>query len=255
METVAAVMMLVGGVVVLAAGIFLPDRWRTRLAQRQLAQIPEWPMGRLDREPRPPGRVAVGGVTAPGPDGMVTAPLSGVECVWYRVRVTRSFARGDSTDTDVLVDHAAGDPIGLVNRTDKVLVCADLFYRALLGTESPGLIEYTPLYGDLHAQLRTLRARGVLSADLRRTDGVTIEEAVVRGGRRILVVGRPRRRDGVTVLGPIGSQRSGVAIESLASLRARDPRDVRYDSSNLPTFCGMLGAAMILCAAAAARWF
>ena len=252
---VTAIFMLFGGLLVLAAGIFLPDRWRTRVAQRQLAEIPEWPMGRLIQEPRPPWRVAVGGVTAPGPDGMVTAPLSGVECVWYRLRVTRSFPRGDSIDEESVLDQVGGDPIGLVNRSDKILVSSDLFYRALLGTESPGLIEYPPLAGDVDSQLRTLRERGLLTTDPWRKKEISIEEAVVRGGRRIVVVGQPSRRDGATVLGTVGSRRCGVSLESLASLRTRDTRGVGYDSSNLPVFLGMIGAAMMLCAAAAARWF
>jgi hypothetical protein len=254
-QTVFAGLMLIGGIVVLFGAILLRDGWGTELAQRELAQIPEWPMGRLDREPRQPWRVAVGGITAPGPDGMVTAPLSGVECVWYRVSVTRPLVRGDSTDEDVLVDHVAGDPIGLVNRSDRILVSADLFYRALLGTESPGVIEYPPLDGDIDTQARTLRARGLLTADLRRTKGVSIEEAVVRAGRRIVVVGQPRRHDGVTMLVPVGSARCGVSTESLASMRVRDTGGVRYDSSNLPVFLGMIGATMILCAAAIVRWF
>jgi hypothetical protein len=253
-ERAIAIFMLFGGLLVLAAGIFLPDRWRTRVAQRRLVEIPEWPMGQLIREPSPPWRVAVGGVTAPGPDGVVTAPLSGVECVWYRLRVTRSYSRGDSVHTESLLDLVGGDPVGLVNRSDKILVSSDLFYRALLGTESPGLIEYPRLAGDVDSQLWTLRERGLLTRDPWRTKEISIEEALVRGGRRIVVVGRPSRRDGATVLGTVGLRRCGVSLESLASLRTRDAPGIGYDSSNLPVFLGMIGAAMMLCAFAAARW-
>jgi hypothetical protein len=238
----------------LLAAVFLPDSWRTRLAQRTLSRLRESTVAQLRRSPRLPWLATVYGVTTPGPGGMVTAPLSGEACVWYRLRITHTVARGESTMTYELLHRSEGAPIGVDDGTGKILVDADLLDRPLLGSDPPGLVEYSPATDDVGAQLRTLHQRGVLTPGVPNTSGVSVEEAYVRAGRQVLVLGHPHRWREWTMLDAATPMRCGVSLESLASLRQRPTDEINYESSALPAYLGLFGAVLGVCAAMLGGW-
>ena len=227
-QTVAFFLFALPGGLFLMAAILPSDRWQTRLAHRSLVRVREWTVGELGRAPRRPWRAAVSGVTVPGLGGMVTAPLSGVACVWYRVRIRRTVERGETTRTVELFHRVAGDPVGVDDGTGRILVSSELLARGLLGGDPPGLIESPPLGDDTRAQLRTLKSRGLLAGEFEHPDALWVEEEFIRAGQRVLVLGRPHPWHGWTMLGSTGPLRCGVSLESLASLRKRSTGDVDY---------------------------
>lgn len=66
--------------------------------------------------------VTVAGPAAPGPHGLLTAPLSGVECVWYRVRASSWQVYGDDHHWRPVLGSMRGSPLTV----DGVLVDASL---------------------------------------------------------------------------------------------------------------------------------
>lgn len=56
-------------------------------------------------------RVTVTGPAAPGPSGILIAPLSGLECVWYRVAAQSWQVHGDDHHWRQVVGHQRGSPL------------------------------------------------------------------------------------------------------------------------------------------------
>ncbi|MEV6342941.1 hypothetical protein [Actinoplanes sp. NPDC051851] len=132
--------LLLGG-----AGIFLLLNLADRRAVRLLRRVPPAPIasivpaalatpavaGTVQAGSRPVsrGRFAAEGVTAPGPAGIQIAPVSGDECAWYSVRLTREPSRRDSDlSQDLLLEASAPDRPALLDATGRLplspaLVC------------------------------------------------------------------------------------------------------------------------------------
>src|SRR6202035_2700202 len=68
---------------------------RTR---RKAARMPLWTCEQLNSAGALPRRVAVTGVTAPGLHGLMRAPVSGEDCVWYESTVINDFSDDQRRD-------------------------------------------------------------------------------------------------------------------------------------------------------------
>ncbi|MFG1675399.1 hypothetical protein [Micromonospora sp. NPDC049282] len=168
-----------------------------------------------------PRRFAVYGETAPGPDGPVVAPLSGVEAVWIRTTVYSVDTVGDPglTRTAVLWEQSAGDPFGVADRTGTAVVSADILQAS---TVDPRLSVWartrlpvahagpTPVRTVVDEETTSHRRngrwlqqfvdRGEVPADAaRRVDAVRVVEQVVRPGVPLHVIGEPAVLDGGVV--------------------------------------------------------
>jgi hypothetical protein len=79
-------------------------------------------------------RIAVEGITVPGPAGPQVAPVTETGCAWYRTQLLRRPSRhgsgGDDPDHDVLFDVTSPDRPGLADGTGVVLVEPELAGRS-----------------------------------------------------------------------------------------------------------------------------
>src|SRR5450755_4441456 len=64
--------------------------------RRKAARMPLWTCEQLNSAGSLPRRVAVTGVTAPGLHGLLRAPVSGEDCVWYESAVINDFSVNES---------------------------------------------------------------------------------------------------------------------------------------------------------------
>lgn len=75
------------------------------------------------------GRVAAEGITADGPAGPQTGPVSGERCSWYRVTLVREPGRGwsDDNSADTLLDFASPGPPMFGDGSGRVALDPRLF--------------------------------------------------------------------------------------------------------------------------------
>ena len=74
-----------------------------------------------------PRRFGIYGRTAPGRDGLVVAPLSGAEGVWFRTMVYRIDSYGENTTRlAVLAIESRGDPFAVADDSGTTPISADL---------------------------------------------------------------------------------------------------------------------------------
>lgn len=147
--------------------------------------------------------VTVTGPAAPGPDGMQIAPLSAVECVWYRVRAVSWQVHGDAHHWRPVVGRQRGTP-----SVGEVLVAADLLdlidpetvIEEQVRTRRPPTPAEAPM-------LHRLFELGLLPADeLKRSANAfdelawRVTEEVIRPGSTILARGRLVTRGGQATL-------------------------------------------------------
>jgi hypothetical protein len=78
----------IGGAAVIMAAIMMLVSSRLR---RRSQQASEWPHRSCAEVTAASGPLHLNGMTAPGPQGMLRARLSGSECVWYSNQVLRHF--------------------------------------------------------------------------------------------------------------------------------------------------------------------
>jgi hypothetical protein len=170
---------------------------------------------------RLPERFAVYGETVPGRDGLVVAPLSGVEAVWFRTMVCSINTVGDPglTTTTVLWEQSWGDPFGVADDTGTAAVSAQILqastYNSHLSmwarTRSPvassGPVpvrtvvdEDTTSHRRHGPWLQQLIDRGQVRADAaRHVDRVKVIEQIVPPGIPLHVIGQPALLDGGVV--------------------------------------------------------
>jgi hypothetical protein len=204
--------LLVMGPVLLALAVSNGSerRWVSRHAVSPCAALR--PGARLSK------RFAVYGETVPGPDGLVVAPLSGVEAVWFRTMVCSIDTVGDPglTSTAILWEHSSGEFFGVADGTGTAAVSARILQRSLFNghlsmwartrrpVESTGP---TPVRTVVDQDTRSHRRRGPLlqqfidrglvRADAaKHVDQVKVIEQIVPSGIPLHVIGEPAVLDG-----------------------------------------------------------
>ncbi|HEX6684398.1 MAG TPA: hypothetical protein VF062_16470 [Candidatus Limnocylindrales bacterium] len=145
--------------------------------------------------------VTVTGPAAPGPDGLLSAPLSGLECVWYRVRAVSWQVHGDAHHWRPVVGRQRGTPIVV----GEVRVAADLVEPETV-VEEEVRARRPPAPGEA-PMLYRLFELGLLPADeLKRTANAfdelawRVTEEIIRPGSAIVARGKLVRRGGHATL-------------------------------------------------------
>ncbi|HEX5118372.1 MAG TPA: hypothetical protein VFW65_24565 [Pseudonocardiaceae bacterium] len=189
MLTLAVPALLLGACMLIASGTSVllrlgGSRERTLVHRCGLTPITSWP--------RKARRVAGVGTTAYGPGGPVLGPVSGVECAWYRMRLTRTPARRlvrEEPGEDILVELTAPQPSALTDESGTVLIDPDL------STEPPN--PHDPLATNL-----TVHLLGPSDADT--WAAIVPAEIRLEAGKRVNAMGSTRRgtlcRNGFSVL-------------------------------------------------------
>jgi hypothetical protein len=159
-------LLLVSSTAVIGFGVW--GSWRSLCRLRRL--ISQMEDGRLVRGAKLPHRAAVAGRITTGRPGLLRAPRSGTECVWYQVEYARSPSDGDRVDRWIEL-HPDAELIAVADRSGTVFLTPHLARTVL---EGPDIV--------------TITAAGF--------DGDTAwQEAVIPPGLTVFAVGRPRRTD------------------------------------------------------------
>ncbi len=213
LTVVVAILGIVGYAMLVLAPVLLALAVSEGRQHRWIRRHPVSPCAALRPGTRLPRRMAVYGETAPGPAGLVVAPLTGVEAVWFRTMVYTVDSSGDPplTSTEVLWEQSAGDPFGVADGTGTAAVSARLLQAAV---DDPRLSAWAqtrlPVAHDGPTPVRTLVGekttsprrhgrwlqdlidRGLVPADAaRRVERVWVVEQVVPPGLPLHVIGRP----------------------------------------------------------------
>ncbi|MFD9736592.1 hypothetical protein [Umezawaea sp. NPDC059074] len=194
-------------------------------------------------------RVAVVGTTAFGPGGPVVGPVSGEECAWFRVWLTRSPSRRADEDggEDVLLDVASPTPPALVDRSGAVLIDPGLL------AEPPNLNDPVAteqvlrlLHGGSAADWPSLIPRGLLE-DKRSHESVQLKEVRLPVGRVVYVVAGVGR-------GPVALRRTrhySVLTTDDAAAVLRRTRERAASSGQLARALGVAGTVVTAVSAVA----
>jgi hypothetical protein len=230
----------------IAAITFLIVRHREALS-RALSSTAVLSCAELTDAAGPPRRVIVVGRTGPVSAGPLRAPISGQECVWYRV-VLMSGGPG-STDRSRSV-YRSSEPFTVTDSTGAVRVAARLVDRYLFEDDlyhglPVALVEIADLDIGPQPEARDRLTRYGFHVDGHRRDVCEIMEFRIPVGRSITVFGQPRRGSDGLVL-TTGRGICGVAGQPLDKLRAR----ARYEAkdSRESTRYLAIGAAALLAA-------
>ena len=170
---------------------------------------------------RLPKRFAVYGETVPGRDGLVVAPLSGVEAVWFRTIVCSTNTVGDPglTTTAILWEQSGGEPFGVADGTGTAAVSAEILQASTYNSHlsmwartrrpvgSPGPVpvqtvvnEDTTSHRRHGPWLQQFIDRGLVRADAaKHVDQVKVIEQIMPSGVPLHVIGKPAILDGGVV--------------------------------------------------------
>lgn len=145
--------------------------------------------------------ITISGPAGPGPEGMLRAPLSDLECVWYRVRAHSWQVHGDSHHWRPVVGTQRGNPfaVGAV-LVDASLAGSDTVVEEEVRVRKPPSEMEAPM-------LHRLFSLGLLPWD-ELTRGANafdelawrVTEELIRPGREMLVRGRLVTRRGQATL-------------------------------------------------------
>lgn len=235
------------GVPALAFGgvLFLIAAHRWSLA-KVLETTPIVSCADLTAGDEPPRRVIVTGHLRSGPSRTLLAPISGAECVWFRVLVrTNPERRGPHTrhqwDSDD--QFTVGDGTGEVQVSAR-LVDRHLHEEDLGHGLAADLLEWTMLPDGRHREtIASLKRAGMRLRTRRWGDYYGISEFHLPPGRAITVLGRPRRHGRTTIL-TTGGVICGVSDRTVDRLRA-GARAVVADTRSLPRIL-LAGGAVLL---------
>jgi hypothetical protein len=159
---------------------------------------------------------------AAGPEGTITAPLSGIECVWYVVRAQERFwAYGPGPYGPKKVErsvkaatHFSG-PLAIVDDTGSARVDPKRAAFDLGDPDYSGFEAREGGDGRLYAQVSELVGAPLRARHKRMTIGFLIEEWIVSEGEELHVVGQAHSEpDGSVVLGRQGIRPSVIAKEA-----------------------------------------
>lgn len=145
--------------------------------------------------------MTVSGVAAPGLDGILSAPLSGLECVWYRVRAHSWQVHGDAHHWRPVVGTQRGNPFAV----GDVLVDASLAFPETVVEEEVRVRR--PPSAAQAPMLHRLAGLGLLPADeLRRNANAfdelawRVTEEIIRPGGEVRARGKLVTRRGKATL-------------------------------------------------------
>ncbi len=231
---------------------------RTR---RKAARMPLLTCEQLNSAAPLPRRVAVTGVTAPGLHGLMRAPVSGEDCVWYESAVINDFSVNESR-RDWACRLAPESFVAVADGPARVFLTPDLA-RKRIGPKSTAVVtqtieEVTPYTGrpgwDNGTRLATLRDEGSFPAcvftprrDTRRyyifiplrTRHFSIHETIVRPDMEIFVIGKPSRKPGVGIVLKVPFR----PISGVSSLSAADVH--RYLDSRATRSLRLIGISFV----------
>lgn len=167
--------------------------------------------------------VELAGKTSAGPEGILIAPLSQTECVWYRHKVTRKYRdvshdsdgkRQVSTATEVLSDDKATTPFLLVDAGGSVVIVPS---RAPQGVRKTiDRFESRPEHSE-GAQIKLGPVEFSLPSTSQDNDtlGYQYEEWVLTAGRDIFVQGEATDRSGrLEVKDPAGKGKLVISTKT-----------------------------------------
>jgi hypothetical protein len=233
---------------------------RTR---RKAARMPLLTCEQLNSAAPLPRRVAVTGVTAPGLHGLLRAPVSGEDCVWYESAVINDFSVNESR-RDRACRLAPESFVAVADGPARVFLTPYLA-RKLIGPKSAAVMtqaidEVTPVHraarlGQWDAPGHTARrrklpgrrvhatagyqARQVLHLHFLRTRHFSICETIVRPGMEIFVIGKPSRKPGVGIVLKVPFR----PISGVSSLSAADVH--RYLDSRATRSLRLIGISFV----------
>jgi hypothetical protein len=241
------------GVLILIMGIiWFPATRRQTRERTYVDRHPLRPCGEVARDPRWGQLSAVEGLTAPGPAGQLTAPLSGRPAVWYRVKVTRVMYRTSQTTDRTWVEPVwetdAGAPFALADASGQVAVSASLVdanstYIRFRSEEilETSVDERNKNREPLGQHLSGLIAAGLVDPERVRFVGdlhrVTVEESIIPPGKHLFVLAVPEPWHGYPVLSPATGAYTAISTHTREVVVGRHPRPgTRGDA---PAGCGV----------------
>jgi hypothetical protein len=220
---------------------------------------------------RPGGRpVHLSGASAPGPGGLMTGPVSGVQCVWYRDRVYRIYEGirwREGTDgweqiparvQEQIWERESG-PFTLRDASGGVLLDpAVVDRRTTPGYPKEDAVDDTREDGPepWHYQpgpAGALAAAGLLPAGLlegytapaAKTCGYRVTEEVIRPGLSFHLYGVAAARGGEPIMTPVGST-PAISLDGMGAVLTRGGRS----ATRMALYFGLAGAVCFALSAA-----
>jgi hypothetical protein len=209
----------------------------------------------------PHARVAVRGeLVAPV---LLTAPLSGRPCVWYRVEVTRVYEeiRYTTNQSDERVwQYESAEPLSIDDGSGLVAVRLNALDQAVTveggnprepGEPPRGLEPGDGWYRE-HEGLARLVDDGVVPLERlgspRNTLEFIVTESVIPVGATVTLIARLARRDGMPMLVRGFGPAYGVSNQTVETLRRRLAEDAEAPWGILLIVLLMVGVPVLLCA-------
>ncbi|MEV8504886.1 hypothetical protein AB0368_08650 [Actinoplanes sp. NPDC051475] len=222
------------GLLALALGAiaYLITRHRESL-RRALSTTPVLGCAELIQTTDPPPRAIVVGRTGPTPTGPLLAPISGKECVWYRVVVMSGGPGASRRHRSV---YRSSNPFTVTDPTGAVEVAPRLADRYLFEDDlyhdlPVELVEITSLDAGPHPDVRDRLRQYGFHVTGHRKDVCEITEYRIAADQPITVLGRPRRGPNARALttargicGVAGPPLDG--LRTSAQYHAKDIREI-----------------------------
>ncbi|HCT78464.1 MAG TPA: hypothetical protein DGT23_18180 [Micromonosporaceae bacterium] len=149
----------------------------------------------------------VAGEVMPGPEGLLTSPLTGVSCVWYKVKVESWQARADLHHRDTVFLSKTKHPFRVLDQSGPLLISADIIPPSFEATVTETVSMKRPPTRDQAPLLHSLADRGLIpQATLNRRAHLLDEliwetsETILLPGQRVHAHGRVGRYRGLPIL-------------------------------------------------------
>ncbi|SEC79508.1 hypothetical protein SAMN04489727_5117 [Amycolatopsis tolypomycina] len=235
MTALAVVLLALGAASTVLMPVWALLTWGARRERRRIARLP---VSRCAEVTGAGERLcAVEGRSGPGPQGTLTAPLSGAPCAWYFSQVEERVS-GDGPSTRLVWETGGTMAFEVRDASGSVLVDGRLVHpehRSSRTGHSPPVrraVQEEVGSAQDSAHLRGLIARGILNEKSFRRGwlsdslGWSVQEYVLPIGEPLHVQGRPGVREGRPLLGP-ARRKHLVAGRTHAQLSADIEQDVR----------------------------
>jgi hypothetical protein len=244
MVTAGVLVTLLGVCLLIASVTSLALRMGSNRARRLVEGTAVVPIGTVRAGAR---RVAVLGTVGFGPGGAVRAPVSEVECAWYRIQLVRSPSRSKDESPppeDVLFTYAAPGPPALSDDSGAVLVDPAFLVRAP-NLDDPVVTEltYRVLGSDPAGRVESLVPREFLD-DTRRSETLQLWEIRLGAGRQVYALGSTRQQNGSVMLAPAKHGRFTVFTTDEQSTVVARRRTNAANQRALAGFLGLSGAVL-----------
>ncbi|MFI1988916.1 hypothetical protein [Actinoplanes sp. NPDC020271] len=185
MVTIATIGFCLGALLLGGAAVFLLLHLGTIREARTLRRVTPSPIGSWGR-----GRVAAQARTEYGTAGPQVGPVSGEDCVWYHVRLTREPSRRSSDDShDLLLDISAPAWPAIADATGRVPVDLDRLDGRLRA--DPAAVETTTV---VYRRSAPVPLPAVVPPDivdgLKKNEVLELTEARLSRGVEVFTLGR-----------------------------------------------------------------